>query len=377
MRASMAMLVMQAASAYMAEGQQQALLPANPATIRTIRPNDLATAWPCANSSSCEPTTLVSGSPNASTVLIFMHTGFDAGWLAFWHLLAKWDPKDLYLVAPDMPGDVTVPPVASPCTNSTAGAGLWGSADKPGPCESGFQKHVDYFHNTVKSFAGTGKKVVCVGHSLGGSWCQYYARKAFAPALSGMVLLSNPTDRLWAVMFVAGLKACVFKKFSDSIAMAKHYGMKGLGGQWGYKHPVLNQMLESWIGSKNFFGELDWYEQHFQSVIGKEFLQNKLIDPPVPHLMIYGANKDKTTYSWDGHPSSGVTKEGISIYCSSNPQCTYKVITLPDLSSQCEFKTKNATECLQDEMWGHWPHVDNPEAVRDTIAEWLKTAKLS
>ena len=60
----------------------------------------------CINDSTCEETWLVTGSLDATEVVVFTHTMYDAGWQSFYKLFDGWEPPFL-AVALEMPGDIS------------------------------------------------------------------------------------------------------------------------------------------------------------------------------------------------------------------------------------------------------------------------------
>ena len=90
-------------------------------------------------------------SPDSSTVVVFLHTSFDAGNIAFWHLFKDWEPP-FYAVAMDTPGDLTVGPSSStPCTNTTQSSPCAGTMmDIPYYCDAGLEAHAAWYDRKVR-----------------------------------------------------------------------------------------------------------------------------------------------------------------------------------------------------------------------------------
>ena len=76
----------------------------------SVRPDELSssTLSLCVRTSTCPEMMLTTGNPSASTVVVFLHTTFDAGWGSFYRLFDGWSPKGFHAVALDLPGGPTV-----------------------------------------------------------------------------------------------------------------------------------------------------------------------------------------------------------------------------------------------------------------------------
>jgi len=329
----------------------------------------------------------VAGNPDSSTVVVFLHTSFDAGNIAFWHLFKDWEPP-FYAVAMDTPGDLTVGPSSStPCTNTTQSSPCAGTMmDIPYYCDAGLEAHAAWYDRKFAALApvGSGKRLICAGHSLGAISCQEYMRRGTLPELSGLILLSQATDALWGQLYEYTLSNGYYTGYGDFVTAIRmlstlENSSYSNSGMWGYMHPVLNQELWWWDQySPNFATELNWLETTTCGDLARKYSRSELYVPPMPHLLIYGVDETGTRFSWDfqnGPTQSLFNKEIYSGYCERTSQCTLKWATLPDFTSQCEMVSAyadNKTACLDDVLWGHWPHVDNPLGVRQIIEDWFE-----
>ena len=167
-------------------------------TYTVLHPSEVTHALGCGNTSTCEtPTVLATGNPSAPTVLVFVHTTFDAGWSAMYKLLDGWNPDNLYIVAPDTDGDLTYGPSCSAdecCLNTTAGASLLPNGDLPGQCAAGLELKVTRFQRQLQSLVGAGQQLILAGHSMGGSLVEEHVRRGLTPVPNAVVMISNPTN---------------------------------------------------------------------------------------------------------------------------------------------------------------------------------------
>ena len=156
------------------------------------------------------------------------------------------------------------------------------------------------------------------------------------------------------------------------IDSCKEQGMSGCCDAWGYMDPMLNEMLTGWIGSPNYYGQYNWYEQYMSGEMARLYYTGTSKPLALKHLLIYGQSiTNQTILSWDNVFPTVFNSSTYTSYCESNAACTLSFAQLPSQSSACDYLDADDDTCLRNVLWGHWPHIDNPVEVRSIIEEWL------
>lgn len=235
---------------------------ATTSSLRAVRPTPEFAADTCVGSSTCESSMLVTGDPSASTVVVFQHTTFDAGWAAFYTLFDGWNPP-FYAVAMDMPGTATTAGVECG-TKLAAGDSLVANGTLPGPCEAGLNAKLEWYQQHLQELVpeASGKKLFFVGHSMGATFMEHYIERRLEPAPQGFVLISNPTRTLWQPMYAGMIAMDMVDGFGVQAEAAAAVVVDAYwhtsSGLWNYWWWPLNYILDEFWGSPNYFTDLNW-----------------------------------------------------------------------------------------------------------------------
>ncbi|KAL1521495.1 hypothetical protein AB1Y20_021157 [Prymnesium parvum] len=356
-------------------GMALALLPAFPAMPLALHPAGRAAApspgplllraedranWPdfasCVANSSCPETALVAGDPAANDVVVFMHTTFDGGWIAFHELFKGWKPP-FYAVALDLPGDMSSPPVQNPCAPGTL------------HCEYGFAKVLGRFQEDVRRFVTPGKRLMFVGHSLGATLMQDYVRRELKPAPDRIAMINNPTD--WVL---GGQRtresnksvACTWP--SDPLPNDHGTTWTPTDNQgtlvktacmpptcWRMGSSYFTQINADWIRSPNYNQSATWLEDYMVMYLLR---QCDIIKPlTLRQLILFGVYKGQHA-SFNNFPDGPTAKK---VCATELKQCSYAEVECLD--------RKHASGNIGYLGW--WPHIDNPNATRAKLEAFL------
>eukprot|EP00316_Scyphosphaera_apsteinii_P020601 CAMPEP_0119299460 /NCGR_PEP_ID=MMETSP1333-20130426/1539_1 /TAXON_ID=418940 /ORGANISM="Scyphosphaera apsteinii, Strain RCC1455" /LENGTH=372 /DNA_ID=CAMNT_0007300905 /DNA_START=54 /DNA_END=1172 /DNA_ORIENTATION=- len=347
----------------------------------------LATPWRvaelahshCARNSTCEPTWLVSGNSTYADVVVMIHTtGNDFGWYPWYKLLEDWRPP-FYAVALDLPGDGTVPAVPNAC----AGDPLKNTDIDL--CTHGHNEEMKYLHHAIQELVPAGKRLFLVGHSAGGCIVEDYVQLGLEPRPVGLIYISNPTCKLWCTTFkskarpklTAGAYArqqvscpgAVMKsrahgrgllQVKNDIPSGNAFVTRGLAqsallrlnrnghDQFNMGNPSVNEIRWDYIGSPNFMSKEVWHEAYV--IAHKECVAR----PQVPHLIIYG------TCAW------AFLQDAANEGCHQDSFCK-GIRYIPLINTTRALPAMRGTNWL----YGHWPQIENPRAVRATIEHFV------
>jgi len=368
-------------------------------SLRAVRPSPEFAPQTCIGSSTCESSMLVTGDPSASTVVVFQHTTYDAGWAAFYALFDGWNPP-FYAVAMDMPGTATTAGVECG-TKLAAGDSLVANGTLPGPCEAGVTAKLEWYQQHLQELVpeASGKKLFFVGHSMGGTFMEHYIERRLEPAPQGLVLISNPTRTLWQPMYAGMVVYDMIDGFGEQAeavdsSLVFDADSHTCSTVWNYWWWPLNYILDEFWGSPNFFTDLNWFERYMQAEEGRAYINNNATAQPpldIEHLLLFGVNA-AGNMTWE-HVFEGVlpgdsdvlplgvpalTNAQIADMCSKNEQCTLQYVPIDDHSSECAgriveaMKADEEFSCVEeDTLWGHWLHIDNTTDVRAKIEAWI------
>ena len=324
----------------------------------------------CVGNSTCNKVAfLVAGNASSEEVVIFLHTAFDAGWAPYVALFDGWNPP-FYAIALDMPGELTVPPSKHACVGMGFG------------CQTGWDETIEWVRRAVSRVAPVGRRISFVAHSMGGHIAQEYVRRHLEPRPGKLVLLSNPTDPVWAQSSLNKAGASCKNRTSwvdpvpGSVDGAPAPGVVGPRGKYAqmvrtagnahrtysYENPIANALFQKWLGSPNYNASMSWFEGYTDFTLYEQCNGTR---PQIPHKIIYARGRDGRLAWPDLQPAAETA-------CAMDPRCTFEAVTIPSASYSCGDPLPSSNCSGQNAgRWGHWVHVDHPAAVRAAVESYL------